>query len=123
MRTLLLITALALTAQPGAAQLNESQSSVLSAVENIPTAAFQIGELLIVKTLDANGAPTIVVRTMTNEEMLFLDGNEGLLRTPAALLDRLDELKTNHSEMSEVEVPPPQITRAMKLPPLADAGS
>jgi hypothetical protein len=73
------------------AKQSEAVSCLLKAVENIPNAAVQVGSILLVKITSSN-IPQVQVRTLTQRELIHLENNQKLLKSPANILDRLTEL-------------------------------
>jgi hypothetical protein len=66
----------------------QAVQNLIKSLENVPTAAMQVGSVLIIKKTDANGA-AIAVRTLTQMELIHLENNQHLLSSPDNLLKKL----------------------------------
>jgi hypothetical protein len=63
----------------------------MKAIERVPTAAMQVGSILLIK-YEVSGKPLVQVRTLTQRELIQLEKNQDLLKSPADILERLSEL-------------------------------
>jgi hypothetical protein len=63
----------------------------MKAIERLPTAAMQVGSILLIK-YEVSGKPLVQVRTLTQRELIQLEKNQDLLKSPADILERLSEL-------------------------------
>ena len=70
---------------------SEAVANLLKAVASIPNAAIQAGSILLVKITSNNG-PVVQVRTLTQRELIQFENNQGLLSSPADLLEKLSDL-------------------------------
>jgi DNA-directed RNA polymerase specialized sigma subunit len=67
----------------------EAVSNVIKANENVPNFAIRLGSLLIVKVTENGQTPYVVATNLSIEEMILLEKNPYLLRSPSDILDRL----------------------------------
>lgn len=81
------------TIQKTQSEIDKNQAEAFAAILNsstaIPRIATLIGSLLIVKTTDVNGEATVYSRTLTTNEMIYLQKNPHLLTQPATILEEL----------------------------------
>jgi hypothetical protein len=63
---------------------------VIKSLDGVPTASVQIGNLLIVKTTRKRGDAKVVIRTLTALELISIEKNKSILKTPAKVIDMLD---------------------------------
>lgn len=64
-------------------------SALLKALQGQEPAICQIGSLLILKCRGPEGKPVTIVKTLTVDEMLLLEGHPEILKEPARVLERL----------------------------------
>lgn len=67
----------------------EAFAAVLNASVNIPQLVTLIGSLLIVKATDKENGASLVSRTLTTNELIFLKENQNLLKQPAQIFSAL----------------------------------
>ena len=67
----------------------EAVSKLMAAAEPCSTVALHVGSILLIKQPGADGEPVIHVKTLSMEEMLFLEQNQNVLKNPATVLDQL----------------------------------
>lgn len=86
------------------AEIDAKQMGAISelnkSLENIPSAAFQVGSLLYVK-IQIDGQSTVMARTLTQSEMIVLENNQGLLSSPATCMSKLAKLCRKHTANNE----------------------
>lgn len=69
---------------------SEALVNILKSVENIPNAAIRIGSLLVIKiTEDNDQNATVQVRTLSIQELHYLDEHPEYFRKPKEILDAL----------------------------------
>jgi hypothetical protein len=73
--------------------LSEGASALLQALNEVPEATVQIGNLLIAKTTE-NGQPRVAVRTLTPVELKRLESDRSILKDPRRALELLDQPPT-----------------------------
>lgn len=66
----------------------EAASILLKSLPDKSTAAIQVGSLLIVKNWD-NRKDSILVKTLSNRDLIFLERNQHLLKQPQTMLEAL----------------------------------
>lgn len=69
--------------------LSQGAAELIKAFENSSTAVAQLGSLLIVKMPDRAGSSAVMVRNLSQRELIFLENNPELLTKPAELLAAL----------------------------------
>lgn len=82
----------------------EAASTLIRSLENIPNAVCQIGSILLIKVTDANTGTRIYTRSLTPQEMLFLECNQNLFKSPQDILDALSKHCTRISEIPSDDV-------------------
>jgi hypothetical protein len=77
------------------ADVDQKQASaaaqLIESLKLIPNAVCAVGSILVVKVTDDHG-PRVVVRTLTQKQMIALERDDRLVRDPHTLLKHLDEL-------------------------------
>lgn len=73
-------------------------SELLNSCKEIPQCAFQIGSLILVKYVDAEGQTITVCRTLGSKEMMFLRDNPSVLNKPRELVESLGILEHKTSD-------------------------
>jgi hypothetical protein len=71
----------------------DAVSTLLKSVEKVPDAAMQVGSVLILKTTPQNGPACVQVRTLSQRQMIWLEKNVDLLKSPDNVLARLAEVE------------------------------
>lgn len=61
----------------------EAASKMIKSLDGVPTASVQVGSLLIVKTTQKRGDVKVVIRTLTASELISIEKNKSILKTPA----------------------------------------
>lgn len=69
----------------------EAASLILSALGNVSSAVIQIGSLIIIKLPDSASDPHILIRNLSTQELIFLENNQDLLKSPQELLSNLTQ--------------------------------
>jgi len=69
----------------------EAASNLLKSLDSSDDAALQVGSMLLVK-LTNNGKSAVVLRQLTNNEMILLEKNQSLLSNPSIIIQKLEEL-------------------------------
>lgn len=91
------------------AQLQERQATIdekqakatrdiMAAIENTPDAVCLVGSILAVKITN-DETPRVYVRSLTPEEMIFLNQNQHLLKSPDTILESLSSCAKAHSHV------------------------
>ena len=63
----------------------EAISTVLSSLEKVPSAVIQFGSLVIIKFPDSQSDPRVLVRTLSQQELIILEKNPHPLKNPQDL--------------------------------------
>jgi type I restriction enzyme, R subunit len=66
-------------------------AQLITSLQLIPNAACAVGSVLVVKITDHEGA-RVVVRTLTQKQMIAMERDDRLMRDPRGLLKYLDGL-------------------------------
>lgn len=92
----------------------QAAAALIGSLENLKTAAIQVGSLLLVKTAGSAG-PILAVRTLTQNEMILLEKNPSLLRNPEDLLSLLSKAQeaTLLPRRQIIDFPPIKAVKAM----------
>ena len=69
----------------------EAISLIISALDEVSSAAIQVGSIVIIKLMDPNGNSCVQARTLSQQEMIILEKNPHLLKEPKEILDHLSE--------------------------------
>jgi hypothetical protein len=69
----------------------DAASKMIKSLEHIPSACVQIGNLLIIKRTPRKGDPQLIVRTLTALELIALEKNKAILKSPNKVIDLLDK--------------------------------
>jgi hypothetical protein len=69
---------------------------MIKSLDGVPTASVQVGSLLIVKTTQKRGDVKVVIRTLTASELISIEKNKSILKTPANVIDMLDHECLGH---------------------------
>lgn len=79
-----------ITKQQSEIDLNQAEavSKILNSISEVENAAIKIGSLLIVKTT-ISGNPNIAVKNLSLKEMLVLENEPSLLKSPVELLENI----------------------------------
>jgi hypothetical protein len=70
----------------------EALSMILSSLEKVPSAIIQVGSFVIIKSANSQGEPHVFARTLSQNEMIFIEKNQHLLKAPQELFNHLSEL-------------------------------
>jgi hypothetical protein len=76
-------------------------SQLLVAVKDVPNCALQVGSIILIKETLPDQKSSIHVRTLTQSQLIFLENNQNLLRSPSDLLKQLSNYDLSTSERSE----------------------
>ncbi len=77
----------------------DAVSKLIKTTKDFPNVAMQIGSILFIKvTKDCQ--PMIQVKTLTQNELIYLESNQNLLASPSTVLDRLAEMARDASAFS-----------------------
>ncbi|MDC7126800.1 MAG: hypothetical protein PQJ46_14610 [Spirochaetales bacterium] len=79
---------------------SEAVSNLIRSVENIPNVALQVGSILLVKITDEEKGSVIQSRTLTTNELMYLENNQSILKEPKNVLDLL----CNDKNKQEIEM-------------------
>lgn len=71
----------------------EAVSIIISSLEKIPSAVIQVGSLVVIKSSDSQNDPHLLVRSLSQQEMIYLEKNQHLLKSPQELFSKLSEVK------------------------------
>ena len=78
------------------AQVNKANAdaaaNLISAISSVPNGVVQVGNLFVVKTTSPDGKPKIVVKTLTQEQMEYVENNPRVVKNVLCFLEKLDEL-------------------------------
>ncbi len=77
----------------------EAAGILVKSLEYVPNGACQVGSILVVKTTDDDG-PRILIRSLSNLEMIYLEENPQDLYKPQLILKKLTAI----NKLPEVEV-------------------
>jgi len=80
----------------------EAVSCLINSLEPTSSAVCQVGSVLILKKTDSNGS-NVIVRTMTQNEMIYLEQNQQLLHQPDEILLSLSNDGTNNTKLSHID--------------------
>jgi hypothetical protein len=69
----------------------EAAGAVLKSLDNIPNAVCQIGSILIIKITDDFTGTRVYSRTLSAQEMIYLERNQHLLQSPEKILECLSQ--------------------------------
>jgi hypothetical protein len=67
-------------------------AQLIESLKLIPNAVCAVGSVLVVKVTEEHG-PRVVVRTLTQKQMIAIERNDQITRDPQALLKRLHEIE------------------------------
>ena len=74
----------------------------MSTLENQNNAAVQIGSLLIIKTTDTNNKSNISTRTLTQNEIILIEQNPNILKTPKDVLECLNTTNQQYLDTAKI---------------------
>lgn len=80
----------------------EGAAALLKALDGTPRAVCQIGSILVLKLPGGDGKPSVVTRTLTQKEMILLEQNQHLMKSPEELLRALSDA------CAQAQLPPPE---------------
>ena len=85
----------------------EAVANLNDSLNEISSAAIQIGSILYIKTTDDNGKAHLQVRTLSSKEQIYLENNLHLLSRPESLMQSLSQeslLGDDSQESNKVKV-------------------
>jgi hypothetical protein len=77
----------------------EAAARLIESLANVPNAACQIGSILVAKVTDATGT-RVFTRSLTPQQMIFLERHQAILSSPGNILQRLEESQATALEDS-----------------------
>jgi hypothetical protein len=80
-----------------------SFAMVTKAVSNIDSVALQFGTFLYLKQTNKHGVATVVARTLSQRELMFLENNPDLLKSPATTMAKLAQMCESNRLTSAAE--------------------
>jgi len=81
----------------------EAAAALLDALGSTDEAVCQIGSILLVKIIGPTGKPQVFTRTLTQEELLFVERNPEALKSPAEVLGKLRGCTTQAAHSLEAD--------------------
>lgn len=69
----------------------DAASKMIKALDGVQSACVQIGNLLIVKFTPKRGDARLIIRTLTSSELIALEKNKSILKSPGKVIDMLDK--------------------------------
>jgi len=83
----------------------EATAALIKSVESIPRVALQIGSILLVKALDHEGKSVVHARTLTQEQLIYLEKNPRALASPEEILSSLASFSDTQLAKALCEIP------------------
>ncbi|MCD9616660.1 hypothetical protein [Chryseobacterium gleum] len=77
---------------------SEALANIMVSLKDIPDAAIRIGSLLVVKTTNPEGEVSLVVQTLSINQLQLINKNPNLIAQPKSILDRLSFLSENNED-------------------------
>lgn len=81
----------------------EAASTLLRSLEQVPNAVCQIGSILLIKITDSISGTRVYTRSLTTQEMIYLERNQHLLKNPQTILEALAQHCSNLAELPSEE--------------------
>jgi hypothetical protein len=88
-------------------------AELIRSLNGEPSAAIQIGSILIVKCRSREGDASLVVKTLTKRQMLYIEDNTDILKTPSLLLETIRALERSDvatAPLAEFDATPREVT-------------
>jgi hypothetical protein len=77
----------------------EAIATLIKALEVVPNATINCGSILLVKTNDEKNDFCIQARTLTQKEMVCLEKNQNILKSPHDVLEKLSKISNEQSDI------------------------